>query len=224
MKEALEQKERSLHSRRRFIRAAELQSYMDVQRRPYIHLIDGGIADNLGLRGAIDHLTATGSLWRSFQHLGWENTRQVVFIVVNAEKRARTYPDDVEKTLSTAQVLKSIATTPMARYNFETIELLKANFKEWGEEIRSHRCHAEKDGDKAERRSSEANPCADIKFYLIEVDFDSLKNSSERSYLRTLPTSFHLPPEAVDRLRAAGRHLLKESPELKRLLLDVNKD
>jgi NTE family protein len=224
MREALEEKEESAVSRRRFLRVSQLRSYMDVQKRPYIHLIDGGISDNLGLRVAIDYVTARGDMWRSLQYLGWENTRKVVFIIVNAEKEAGTHPDYVERTLSTRQVLKAATNAPIGRYNFETMELLKANFKIWAEEIRSQRCAAEKNLDQAERAYKELDFCADIKFYLVEVDFDALSDNAERSYLRKLPTSFHLSPEAVDRLRAAGRRILKESPEFQRLLLDLKND
>ncbi len=37
-------------SRRRFQQAVHATSYMDAEKRPYIHLLDGGLADNLGLR------------------------------------------------------------------------------------------------------------------------------------------------------------------------------
>lgn len=37
-----------------------LLSYRNAQERPYIHLIDGGIADNLGLRSMIDRIEGLG--------------------------------------------------------------------------------------------------------------------------------------------------------------------
>jgi NTE family protein len=144
--------------------------------------------------------------------------------MVNAEQESDAHPDYVERVLSTGQVLKEVTNTPIVRYNFETIELLKANFKQWAEEIRSQRCVVGKNLDKREIAYPELDSCADIRFYLVEVDFDALSDNAERSYLRKLPTSFHLPPEAVDRLRSAGRRILKESPEFQRLLLDLKKD
>jgi len=220
MKKALEEEE-SASSRRRFQQAAHLKSYMDAQQRPYIHLIDGGIADNLGLRAAIDQVIMMGDVWRSLQYLGWGNTRKVVFILVNAEKEPDAHPDQVERTLSSGWVLKSVTNIPIVRYNFETVELLKGNFQQWAKEIRSQRCRKAPDLNGANILSSESDPCADIKFYLVEVDFDALPDKSERSYLKKLPTSFHLLPEAVDRLRAAARRILRESAEFQRLLRDL---
>ena len=47
------------------------------------------------------------------------------------------------------------------------------------------------------------------------------EDKAEFEYLNQLPTSFVLPPEAVDRLRAAAATLIMDSPEFKRLLQDV---
>ena len=53
------------------------------------------------------------------------------------------------------------------------------------------------------------------------MSFAGLKDRSEAAYLNDLPTSFVLTPEAVDRLRAAGATLVRESPEFARLLRDL---
>ena len=62
-------------------------------------------------------------------------------------------------------------------------------------------------------------PNAEI--YVIDVSFPALKDKAERDYLNNLPTSFVLPAEAVDRLRAAAKKIILESPEFQRLLNDM---
>lgn len=62
-------------------------------------------------------------------------------------------------------------------------------------------------------------PNAEI--YAIDVSFAALKDKTEREYLNQLPTSFVLPAESVDRLRAAAATLIMDSPEFERLLNDV---
>ena len=57
--------------------------------------------------------------------------------------------------------------------------------------------------------------------YAIDVSFAALKDKAERAYLDAQPTSFVLPPEAVDRLRAAAGTIILSSPEFQRLLKDV---
>jgi NTE family protein len=118
-------------------------------------------------------------------------------------------------------VLKLVTNIPIIRYNFETVELLKGNFSQWTEEIRSRRCAAANLPGGTDSARAGADPCADIQFYLVEVDFDAVPEKSERSYLMRLPTSFNLPPEDVDRLRAAAHQVLTHSPEFQRLLQDL---
>jgi len=208
-------------SRRRTQLAQNFYTYLDPQKRPYIHLVDGGPSDNLGLRGAIDRMNPMGDIWPSLQFMRWENTRKVVFILVNAEKEADAGSDQLESTLTSGQVLKHITNIPITRFNFETIELFRENARKWIEDIRSHRCETGKPMKQEGAAAGASDPCADIDFYLVEVDFDAFPDKGERAYFKDLPTSFHLSFEAVDLLRAAGRRVLIHSPEFQRLLRDL---
>ncbi len=66
-----------------------------------------------------------------------------------------------------------------------------------------------------------AVPPPDAEIYAIDVSFAQLKDKAERDYLNLQPTSFVLPAEAVDRLRAAAGKIILASPEFQRLLKDV---
>jgi NTE family protein len=55
---------------------------------------------------------------------------------------------------------------------------------------------------------------------VIDVSFKALQDKSERDYLNELPTSFALPDQAVDRLRAAARSLIVNSLDLQQALRD----
>src|SRR5262249_49926748 len=59
-------------------------------------------------------------------------------------------------------------------------------------------------------------PEADI--FPIDVSFAALQDGAERDRLNQLPTSFHLPDEAVDHLRAAAATSVLGSEELRRAL------
>jgi NTE family protein len=60
-----------------------------------------------------------------------------------------------------------------------------------------------------------------VDLYAIDASFSALDDPAEVEYLINLPTSFVLPPEAVDRLRSAARAIIRSSPEFKRLLKDA---
>lgn len=58
-------------------------------------------------------------------------------------------------------------------------------------------------------------------FMPLDVSFQALDDKAEMDYLNELPTSFVLPAEAVDRLRAAAGSIILQSPEFQRLLKDA---
>ncbi len=199
-------------STRRFQRADGLASYLDVTERPYIHLLDGGLADNLGLRSALDQVLLAGSAWDVLRTVGLERTRKIVFIVVNAEAEVPTQWSQRKRAPKISGILNAATTTTVSRYNFETLELLRQNATRWAQDIRSKRC--------LQASGAAASACADIKFYLVEINFDALKNEEERSFLKGTSTSFRLPAEVVNRLQNAGAQLLVQSDVYQQLLRD----
>ena len=200
-------------STRRFQRAEGLASYLNATERPYIHLLDGGLADNLGLRSALDQVILAGSAWSALRTAGLERTRKIVFVVVNAESEAPTQWSQRKSAPKMGGVLNAATTVTVSRYNFETLELLRQSAAKWAQDIRTNRC--------LQTSGTAASKCGDIKFYLVEINFDALKNEEERSFLKGTPTSFSLPADVVDRLRDAGVQLLTESAIYRRLLRDM---
>jgi hypothetical protein len=93
--------------------------------------------------------------------------------------------------------------------------VLQESFGRWAYQVRSGRCPPG-------QISREPGSCGDIEFYLVEVGFSELKDKTEGAYLAGLPTSFRLPDEDVDRLRAGARKVLSESDDFRKLLKDLN--
>jgi NTE family protein len=199
---------------RRYYQAAHIAPYLDPEKKRYIHLVDGGIADNLGVRIAINRITQLGDAWSTFKYAKQENIRKVVFVVVNAETGVDRSPDLKSSPAGLLQVLSSVTSTPLSRYTFETIELLRSDFNVWAEGIRSGRCN---DPDYKGDRDS----CDDIEFYLVEVDFNDIGDKKEREYFKRLPTSFSLDDEVVDKLSEIAGRLLDQSKEFQKLLREV---
>jgi NTE family protein len=199
---------------RRFDLAINMMPFMDSHKKPYIHLVDGGVADNLGLRAALERVTLMGDPWKTLQHAGMVNAHKIVFMVVNAETETSDKWDRWEKVPPFAAMLDSYSSIAIERYNRETVALLRESFTRWAEEIRRGRCGAGP-------VSMEPGSCGDIEFYLVEVRFDNLDDEAEREFLKRLPTSFVLKPEDVDRLRNAARESLTASKEFQRFLRDL---
>jgi NTE family protein len=201
-------------SERRFYLANNFAVYLDSKKKPYIHLIDGGVADNLGLRAILDRVILRGSIWETIKGTPRENAHKVVMIVVNAETETDSKWDRFETIPPFGAMFSSYSSIAIERYNQETLALLKESVKSWATEIKTQRC-------RGNAISTEPGACGDIKFYVVEVKFDALKDEAERRYFKRLPTSFKLSDEEVDKLREAANRLLDESPEFQRLLRDL---
>ena len=206
-------KERDLTSRQYHL-VDSVEHYLEPEKVRYIHLVDGGVADNLGVRAVLVRTVAQGSFWGTLKSTHTNNPRKVAFIVVNAETEVPQSSSLLGKIPGFSAMLASYSSIGIKRYNFDTLMLLRGSFEVWAEEVRKVRC-----GDNPV--STEPGACGDIKFYLILVEFDSLRDEAERQYFKTLPTSFSLSDEQVDKLRDAAHRILSESETFQQFLRDL---
>ncbi len=202
---------------RRFDLANNMLPFLDSRKKPYIHLVDGGVADNLGLRAVLERVTLMGDPWTTLKYANLESARKIVFVVVNAETEVDTKWDRIETNPPFGVRLASYSSIAIERYNTDTVALLSESFNRWADEIRKGRCGSSK-------ITTEPGSCGDIEFYLVEVKFDALDDEAERHYFKQLPTSFALKPEQVDKLRGAARRILAESKEFQRLVNDLQEN
>jgi len=208
-------------STRRRNQALEAHAYLDSTNRPYIHLLDGGLADNLGLRGPLEAIIAHDSAWRARKWFQLDQMRKVVLIVVNASIPPDENADRRESAPRLFEVAQAAGRVPIGRYSFETVELFKESIEKWREEI-----HQRRESLQAAAHSDAAgaiNPAADdLEFYPIEINFDALPEESERKFFKSIPTSLTLPLGTVNRLRSAAAQLLHQSKVYQKLLHDLD--
>ena len=197
---------------------AEL-AYGDSVRRPYLHLVDGGISDNVGMRAVVDALQVLEALHTSGVPSPLDGARRIVVFVVNSLSSPPTNWDESETPPGTANILLKSAGAPIDAFSYETIELLRDTAARWATLRRIRQSAAFAGNKDPEVDAALRVPAAEI--YAIDVSFPALKDKAEFDYLNQQPTAFLLPPEAVDRLRAAAGTIILESPEFRRLLKDV---
>ena len=197
----------------------DLQSYEDSVHQPYIHLLDGGLSDNLGMRGVLEALEGLEALTDLGQPTPLDNVRRIIVFVVNSRSAPKTSWDESEHPPGDITLLIKATGVPIDHYSYDTIETLRDTIAHW-QAMRQVRDSVTFDANK--------NPVVaqllrtpNIDLYAIDVSFAALKDEAERDYLNNLPTSFVLPPEGVDRLRAAAAKIIRDSPDFKRLLKDA---
>ncbi len=204
----------------RAIRALRAQeAYGDGAARPFLHLVDGGVSDNLGMRGVLDVLELMEALQSQDGDPLLDQVRRIVVIVVNSLSVPPNDWDQRARAPGAIDVLLRSAGVPIDHHSYEAVELLKDTAARW----RTLRRLAAQDASMLQSTEglaySSRVPQADL--YAIDVSFPALEDYAEFAYLNSLPTSFTLPPEAVDRLRAAAGRILQASPEFQRLLKDT---
>ena len=180
-------------------------SYRNAQQRPYIHLVDGGLADNLGVRGLVDHTIASGSLNESFHNLPSGSVHRIVLIVVNSERDTADHIDDSDRVPGTIQVLDSLIFGAGSRWTEETTEIVNDAARRAGEEIRQARG----------RKESPFAPDAEI--FVINVRLRDFGDEEQRNTMLHVPTAFEILPVHSRQLQEAGRAQLRASPEFQRL-------
>lgn len=213
--------ERQVNTRRYHI-AKVLSEYQDTTSQPYIHLLDGGISDNLGLRVIINLTHGGGGLMNSLERLDLEKTSKLAIITVNAQTTFDATFNKNDYSIPLLDSLGAVSSIPLDRYTFETMEIVRNNIIEWNESITASRC-GEALPSKNSRQvgiANAASACA-AQIYLIEMNFDQLEDETERNHLKHLPTSFNLEPDDVDRLKAAAKKILADSVEFNELIDDL---
>ena len=200
-------------------RLKEMNAFQDSKNRPFIHLVDGGVSDNLGMRGVIETLEELEAIRSTGATTRLDDVRRIVVFVVNSLSVPKTNWDQSERPPNDLLILLKATGVPIDRYSYEAVELLKDIVARWKTLRGLSEAGAFSQGESAKFASLGKIPNAEI--YAIDVSFSALKDVAEQDYLNDLPTSFVLSDEQVDRLRAAAGTIIEESPEFKRLLKDM---
>jgi len=193
--EALRNRETNPRGHRAAMAAKEL---FDPNEKRYIHLVDGGISDNLGVRMSLDRIAAIGDIETARVLDGAERPHHIVMVIVNAENEPDPLIDLNAKAPSLAASLNLVSGAQIRRYNFESLLLARSSVERFAKDL-----------------SRPGNP---VTGHVIEVSFDLIKDEDERRYFKRIPTSFSLSDTQVERLREAGRTILTESKAFKKML------
>jgi NTE family protein len=208
---------RSRPAGRALMRFRELQDLERSGERPFIHVVDGGVSDNLGLRGVLEGLEVVEASPAFREAAGLSRLERIAVVVVNARSAPRTDWDRSEVPPGIVAQLAQSASVPIDRNSYELVQLLKDTAERW-ESQRELAVARQRLAGATEAEARTRIPR--IAAFTIDVGFEALADPAERDYFMNLPTTFTLPPETIDRLREVAGRLLRESPDYQRLLED----
>lgn len=231
---------------RDFDRARNWLAYED-ENRKYVHLTDGGVSDNIGMRTVKLALTTRDAPWSIADQIENGTIQRLVIIIVDARAAVSTARDAKARTPKLTSSVLTSASAPLANFSTETVELVRY----WVEDLLadSERFHALREActlrvseicagrqNRDECQEQELSRCHEAfnlqnqakppepDVYLINARLDLLQDDELREHLHTLPTRLQLPRREVDLLVESAGPILEATHDFQRLKKDLGAD
>ena len=215
--DALAQPREATLGNRAIERLRQNELLADGARRPWIHMVDGGLSDNMALYSVVETLQEMMDNPAYRADLRENGLRRVAIVIVNARSALSFGFDQVPVAPGPVELLVQSISVPMDRYSSESVAALRDVVNEW-----RLRQRLQADARRLGRPVPAADELPAVDFSIVEVSFDAVADPQLRAYLQGLPTSFALPEEAVDRLRETAATLLRESPAFRKFSESLN--
>jgi NTE family protein len=171
----------------------------------YLHVVDGGLADNLASRTLLDVNQRYG-VAAVARRAGYRRLSQVVFIIVNAETSASLPEDSSADVPSVWRSGLALADIPINHFSADTRKQLKAAVSRWQDEARQS---AAANG----RYSADLTFTPNTTFHLIEVSLQDIADEA----LRRVSTNLELDASITRSLRLEASRMLRNSPTFRAL-------
>ena len=198
---------------RRAVLARNAERYLDPERTHYVHLMDGGIADNLALRTLTNALISLDDDAVTLHRIASGTTR---LIVISVDGQAATNPTLGQQRVVTGlgQIFSAVSGTKIDSFNFETLLLATQQVDKVTDTIRDIRCRT--------GGVADGQDCRDVQGALIHLSLADIQDAETRQRLQAIPTGLTIPDADVDALIAAGERLVQTNPKLLSLVSDLD--
>jgi NTE family protein len=198
---------------RRALLARTANRYLDPERTKYVHLLDGGISDNLALRGVANGAIALNDTTDAFRRIALKARR---VLVLSIDGQSATDPAISKQRVVTglSQIFGAVSGTQIDAYNFETLILTDSELRQLVQSLRKVRC--------AQARVIEGHDCADVGGALVHISLGSIPDPHERQRLQAIPTGLTIPDTDVDLLVSSGEQLVQHNDNIRELISDLD--
>lgn len=170
----------------------------------YVHLSDGGVADNLGLLSMQVMRAGEGAPF-PLTHREALQARRVLFLVVNAEYiRPRTFQREGTDAIGAQEMIYApldVATDVAKR---ASLDAFREQLPALERDLRSYRCA------QTEMAAQAGWDCNDLSVLMDVITFRDME-AAEYEALYDTPTELSLPRETVDALVRAGRGVVERN-------------
>ncbi len=176
-----------------------LSLYQNSKERPFIHLVDGGLTDNLGLSSLTDIYDVMGQekIYRKALESG---LKRIVVINVNAQNEVTSEIDQSADVPGVTDVVNTIINVPIDRNTQITLRRFREFAEQWNKNMRKI-------------------PAPDrVELHFVSLSLKDLPESPLRKEVLNISTSFYLPASDINKLKRAAQILLENSTEYRTML------
>jgi NTE family protein len=201
-------------SRRRVI-SESAKLYLDPERTRYVHLLDGGISDNLAMRGMINMMIMLSAQGDLMSRPRLKHVRRILLISADGQATADTSTALSPAISSLHQIIGAVSGTHIDAYNFETMVLARDQIRKFAEAIARDRCDMAPVVD--------GHACGDVQARLVHLSLADVADTAIRQRLQRIATGLTLEDKDIDDLIAAGESAVKDSRDIQALRSDLLK-
>jgi len=198
---------------RRALLARIANRYLDPERTKYVHLLDGGIADNLALRGVVNGGIALDEESETFRRVAMK-ARRVLVLSVDGQSAPDPTLSKQRVVTGLSQIFGAVSGTQIDSYNFETLILTNTELDQLQKSLIKVRC--------AQARIIDGHDCDDVKGALVRISLSGIPDPQMRQRLQSIPTGLTIPDQDVDALVSSGAQLVQQNPKIRELISDLD--
>ena len=172
-----------------------LQRYSDPEQVKWIHLMDGGISDNLALRVLLNDALLMETQADRFTS-GLMPVRRVLVISVDGQAAPNPAWPQQRIVSGLGQIVSAVTGAQINAYNLETVIAIEHTVENLVAKLRRMRC--------GQGSVILGYPCDDVAGEVLRISLSNYDEPETRARLLSIRTGLTLPRDQVDELVAVG--------------------
>ncbi len=186
--------------------------YLDDKKTTYVHLVDGGVADNLALRAVGSSMETLSQVPGGIATANVQNVRRILVVSVDGQGAQDATVAQRRLVGGLFSLLGLVSGAQIDRYNFDTLLSITEQINGLASAISVVRC--------ATGPVIAGYACDDVKAQLVHVSLTEMPEGLRKDRLLAIPTGLTLKRDDVDALIDAGHDAIVTSQPLRAFLDD----
>ncbi len=195
--------------------ARAFQLYRDPSRMKFLHLTDGGVADNFGVSSLVTIRRAAGTPYGPFTARDAVRIRRLTFLIINAEMSPSGDWPLKAKGPDGPQMIDAALGASVNAPKRVAADAFAATLADWRRDLVSYRC-ALSPAEAARLGAGPGWDCSDVTFRTDMISFGDLSEEQFKK-LGAAPTQVSLPKALIDDLIAGGKQAIAENALVREL-------